>query len=264
VVGLLVAYKIPYSIDTQDSAERLKAERSARFEADLGQINQLVAGVLGEEGPDHVVEKRAAARAVAEYALQGRVYTPATSVLFHYIEKEVDPKTHCYLHAAIDRGLNVKPPALGAGARSEEGAELDESSWATLKATERARLAALTKSTDAIDCSAITETPLQSTPVQARVSEFRQYLDVDCERVNQNTLTVPIDSALSSQFKVQSAVAGIEDTSNLKGSSATIKGTDSNSATVTYSIVGLDRQLFGNCPGGGHGTLVVRFQLVPK
>src|ERR1017187_2300097 len=95
--GLWIGYKIPLSLNDQDSAERLKAERSARFEADLGQINQLVAGSLGEEGPEHVTEKQAAARAVAEYAQQGRVYPPATSILFHYMEKEPDPKTHCYL-----------------------------------------------------------------------------------------------------------------------------------------------------------------------
>src|ERR1700682_3301129 len=118
VAGLWIAYEIPISLNGQDSAERLKSERSARFEADLSQINQLIAGVLGEEGSEHIEPRRAAARAALEYAQQGRVYTPATSILFHYMEKESDPKAHCYLHAAIDRGLNVKPPSLGAGARS--------------------------------------------------------------------------------------------------------------------------------------------------
>jgi hypothetical protein len=264
IVGLWIAYKIPLSLNDQDSAERLKGERSARFEADLGQVNQLVAGVLGEEGSEHIAAKRAAARAASEYAQQGRVYTPATSILFHYLEKEADPKTHCYLYGAIDRGLTVKPPALGAGARSEEGAALDESGWATLVTVERSRLVALKRSTDTADCSAIAEPVPVISPPQPRTSEFRQYLDVDCSRVNSNSLRVAIDSGLSTQFKVQSATATIQDSSNLKEVRANVLRTDPDAAFVEYSISGLDRQVFGNCPGGGHGTLVVTFQLVPK
>jgi hypothetical protein len=264
IAGLWIAYKIPLSLNDQDSAERLKGERSARFEADLGQINQLVAGVLGEDGSEHIAAKRAAARAISEYAQQGRVYTPATSILFHYMEKEADAKTHCYLHAAIDRGLAVKPPALGAGARSEEGVALDEAGWSMLITVERSRLVALTRTTDTADCSAIAEAAPEAPPPQPRISDFRQYLDVDCSRVNSNSLRIAIDSSLSSQFKVQSATATIQDSSNLKEARANVVQTDPDAAIVSYSIEGLDRQLFGNCPGGGHGTLVVRFQLVPK
>lgn len=265
VAGLWIAYKIPLSLNDQDSAERLKAERSARFEADLGQINQLVAGVLGEESPEHIEARRAAARAALEYAQQGRVYTPATSILFHYMETEKDAKTHCYLHAAIDRGLNVKPPALGMGARSEEGASLDEKGWSTLITVERARLAALQRPTDIGDCTAVAEAAPIATAEQPKTSDFSQYLDVDCQRVNSNpALWVPLDSSLSAKFKVQSAAAVVQDSSNLKEAHAGVVETRPDGAVVQYSLVGLDRQLFGNCPGGGHGTLVVRFQLVPK
>lgn len=75
---------------------------------------------------------------------------------------------------------------------------------------------------------------------------------------------MPIDSNLSAQFKVQSATATIQDSSNLKEVRADVVRTEPDAAVVQYSIAGLDRQVFGNCPGGGHGTLVVRFQLVPK
>jgi hypothetical protein len=265
MVGLWIGYKIPLSLNEQDSAERLKAERSARFEADLGQINQLVSGVLGEDGAEHVVGKRAAARAVSEYAQQGRVYTPGTSILFHYLEKEGDPKTHCYLRGAIDRGLTVKPPALGAGARSVDGGVLDENGWATTITVERARLVALSRPTDTGDCSAITEIGHEISPAQPKISEFRQYMDVDCGRVNANPeLRVAIDSGLAAQFKVQSATAAIQDSSNLKEVHADVLRTEPDAAFVKYAITGLDRQFLGNCPGGGHGTLVVRFQLAPK
>src|SRR5262249_23939307 len=152
------------------------------------------------------VPKRAAARAIAEYAQQGRIYAPSTSILLRYLEEENDPKTHCYLHAAIDRGLNVKPPALGAGARSGEGTSLDQETWATLITTERARLKADTTPTDIAECSAIVEPtrpPAPAVQLQPRVSEWRQYLDVDCARTNANPgLFVPIDSALSAQYNV--------------------------------------------------------------
>jgi hypothetical protein len=265
IVGLWIAYEIPKALNDQDSAERLKAERTSRFEADIGQINQLLAGVLGEENQEHVVAKRAAARAISDYAQQGRVYTPATSILFHYLEKETDANTHCYLHAAIDRGLNTKPPALGVGARTADGTPLDQENWSTTITTERARLQALLLKTDTADCSATSIVESTKTSLLPRASTYRQYLDVDCERVNSSSsLRVPIDSTLAAQFKVESATAEIQDTSNLKRATAKVIGVDPSSAIIEFAIAGLDRRLFGNCPGGGHGTLVVQFQLVPK
>jgi hypothetical protein len=265
LVGLWIAYEIPKSLNDQDSAERLKAERTARFESDLGQINQLVAGALGEDGQEHVVAKRAAARAISDYSQQGRVYAPATSILFHYLERENDPRTHCYLHAAIDRGLNTKPPALGVGARSVDGTSLNEESWGTTITVERARLQSLLMVTDTADCATASTPEAVAPALQGRASVYRQYLDVDCQRVNSNgNLRVPIDSTLAAQFKIASASAQIQDASNLKEATASVVRSETDSAIIQYSIVGLDRQLFGNCPGGGHGTLVVQFQLVPK
>lgn len=87
LIGVFIAYQIPISLNQRDSADRLSAERTSRSEADVAQVNQLLAGVLGEESDEHVNSKRAAARAIAEYAQQGRVYTPATSILFHYLER---------------------------------------------------------------------------------------------------------------------------------------------------------------------------------
>jgi|HubBroStandDraft_6_1064221.scaffolds.fasta_scaffold35516_3 hypothetical protein len=97
------------------------------------------------------------------------------------------------------------------------------------------------------------------------MSEFRQYLDVDCQRTNSNPgLFVPIDSGLSAQYTVQAATATIDDAANIKDVQVKVLSVQPNGATVQYGFNGLDRQLFGNCPGGGHGTLVVRFQLIPK
>jgi hypothetical protein len=267
IVGLWIAYQIPISLNKQDSAERLKEERTARFEADISQVNQVIAGSLGEEtnqaASDGVLAKRSAARALSDYASQGRVYAPATSILLHYLEREGDPKTHCYLRLAIDRGLNNKPPALGVGARAADGTALDESNWTTTTTTERARLQALLMKSDTADCLIIPSA--EGATVAARTSAYRQYLDVDCARTNENNLHIPIDTTLMGQYKVSSATAAIQDTSNLKsGSGANVTAVQPDGVDVQYVIVGLDRQAFGNCPGGGHGTLVVQFQLVPK
>jgi len=82
IVGLYIGYKIPIALNEQDSQERLKSERTGRFEADVGLVNQLVSGPLGEEGAENIRAKRAAARAISEYAQQGRVYTPhATAIM---------------------------------------------------------------------------------------------------------------------------------------------------------------------------------------
>lgn len=269
IVGLYIAYKIPVALNEQDSQERLKSERTGRFEADVGLVNQLVAGALGEEGAENLRAKRAAARAVAEYAQQGRVYAPATSILLHYLEHETDIKTHCYLEAAIDRGLTIKPPAIGAGARAGNGADLDENNWKTLITVERARWHSLRHETDAANCLTIIEpTPGPVPPVtvtQPKTSEYRQYLDVDCGQQNsQGGVFVQIDTNLRAQFEVDAATASIQDTSNLKAAQARVQEKRTDGAVVQYIIVGLDRQLFGNCPGGGHGTLVVQFQLKTK
>lgn len=233
-------------------------------------VNQLVSGPLGEEGAENIRAKRAAARAISEYAQQGRVYTPATSILLHYLERENDPKTHCYLEAAIDRGLTIKPPAIGAGARAGDGADLDENNWKTLITVERARWQALRRESDAANYLTLSE-PTQPGPVpptpQPKSSEYRQYLDVDCGSQNSASgVFAQIDTNLRSQFEVDTATAtaSIQDTSNLKATQAVIQAKKPDGVLVQYMIVGLDRQLFGNCPGGGHGTLVVQFQLKPK
>jgi hypothetical protein len=164
---------------------------------------------MGEDRSEHAGAKRAAARAIAEYSQQGRVYAQATSILFHYLERELDPRTHCYLHAAIDRGLAVRPPALAAGARVGDGMLVDQPTWEALIPTEKARLKADTRSTDTADC-ATTPGPLPA--LQPRTSEYRQYLDVDCGRENVSRPSrIPVDSGLAAQYRVISATAVIQE-----------------------------------------------------
>jgi hypothetical protein len=266
IIGLWIAYQIPISLNRQDSAERVNAEKTARFEADTGLVNQTIGGALGEELDQEtryrVTAKRSAARALSDYAQQGRIYPPSTSILLHYLEREDDPETHCFLRLAVDRGLNVKPPAVGVGARTAEGSELNDSTWSKTVATERARLQALIKKSDQTDCLAA---QANSSPLpQPMATVYRQNFNVDCGGGNSNTLHVPLESTLSNDYTVQSARATIEDTSNLQSANAQVVSQQADGVDVQYSYRGLNRELFGNCPGGGHGTLVVQFQLSPK
>ena len=78
--------------------------------------------------------------------------------------------------------------------------------------------------------------------------------------MNTNTLQVPLPTNLKPGQKLDRAEASLVDTSNLKaGSSAEVLAQSANGAIIKYTLIGLDRQLLGNCPGGGHGTVVTSF-----
>jgi hypothetical protein len=78
------------------------------------------------------------------------------------------------------------------------------------------------------------------------------YTMVDCNRsmTRQVTYTAPVGAT------IDSVMAAWENTDGLAGESANASH-DSNIASASGSIVGRDRTFFGNCPGGGHGELVL-------
>jgi pimeloyl-ACP methyl ester carboxylesterase len=90
--------------------------------------------------------------------------------------------------------------------------------------------------------------------------DYRQYLQVDCERTTSEIdHRVPFD--LNPYFKQElvDTTAALVDTDNIKDvnpNPPTVKQIDSRTVLVTYGFNGEDKNL-GNCPGGGHATLVV-------
>ena len=52
---------------------------------------------------------------------------------------------------------------------------------------------------------------------------------------------------------------------NIKGATGpTVAGAPASVVSVTYGFNGLDRNVFGDCPGGGHATVVVTFSVSRK
>jgi hypothetical protein len=87
---------------------------------------------------------------------------------------------------------------------------------------------------------------------------------VGCGQINSGILDVPVPTTLQEAQKVQSVSASLVNTDNLKTQSVAVVQFDNTGAKVKYLLEGLDRQIFGNCPGGGHGTIVTNFVIGPR
>jgi len=90
-------------------------------------------------------------------------------------------------------------------------------------------------------------------------------LQVDCNRTNSARLqaAIPLDPNFSEV--VQSVSARLENTNNIKDvTGPKIEGPIGPSVVVSYGFNGLDRNFVGNCPGGGHATVVVDFAVHRK
>lgn len=93
---------------------------------------------------------------------------------------------------------------------------------------------------------------------------WQLYQDVGCEesRSADVTATTNLDPAYKEQvLQVQAQFVNI---SNLSGYKADVVNFSGNSALVHTNITGLPRAALGNCPGGGHATLLVTFSILQQ
>ncbi len=91
---------------------------------------------------------------------------------------------------------------------------------------------------------------------------WQLYQDVGCEqsRSADETATTNLDPAYKEQIlQVQAQFVNI---SNLSGYKADVVNFSGDSALVHTNITGLPRTALGNCPGGGHATLLVTFSIL--
>ena len=105
--------------------------------------------------------------------------------------------------------------------------------------------------------------PPLATRVETITKEWRSPgLNVDCNRTNSGRVQagVSLDSSLNE--KVIGATAHYEQTDKVKDlTGPTVEGVPGPTAIINYGFNGLDRNIVGDCPGGGHATIVVTFQV---
>lgn len=80
------------------------------------------------------------------------------------------------------------------------------------------------------------------------------YLEVNC--LEQKSDTIQIRVPLKAEEELVSAAATFEQMDNLRAQEVKVIGTQGNTVTVRYTLVGSSVALFG-CKGGGHATLRV-------
>jgi pimeloyl-ACP methyl ester carboxylesterase len=108
--------------------------------------------------------------------------------------------------------------------------------------------------------NAYRENPVRSVAVEQR--EWKSYQQVDCERTNSNHALLAsvtlnpayletVDGTVTARFD------GID---HIQGQAIKVVSQSGNTATIDYGFNGADRS-FGNCPGGGHATIVVTFPI---
>ena len=90
-------------------------------------------------------------------------------------------------------------------------------------------------------------------------------LSVDCNRTNAGTLQASVALDPKYEEKVIAVTAKFTDTDNIKNPTGpTVSGGPAGVVSVTYGFNGQDRDFAGNCPGGGHATVVVTFTIARK
>lgn len=106
--------------------------------------------------------------------------------------------------------------------------------------------------------SAYVDNPVRQETVETRLWNSPQ--NVDCERTNANSAliaSVALDPANRESVDGKVAVS-LDSPNNIKSSGIGLISQSGNTATISYCITGLDKQMF-NCPGGGHATVVAAF-----
>jgi pimeloyl-ACP methyl ester carboxylesterase len=90
-------------------------------------------------------------------------------------------------------------------------------------------------------------------------------LNVDCNRTNSGTLQAAISLDPKLEEKVVSVTARFTNTDKIQGSSGpTVVDGPASAVSVKYGFNGLDKNMFGDCAGGGHAFVVVTFTISQK
>jgi hypothetical protein len=294
VIGAIVIPLMLYMIDCNGkSADELlvrkqidiqqQSKNESAAEADNHQAIELLANLSTHTGSTDLQARRAMAQAVLGYANQGRLYHPSTAVAADYLRLECDEAAYQLLSQAVARALlqtpkNANIPSCEDKAAKDETlaacaarrtnalkavADDQGDDRARLKQAELDRVKMCPGSTPEMSAAAADMVSQYTGPGQRT---FRQYLDVGCAQTNQGSLNIPLSDEESQTLKIDKVLKPhFEGASNLNWTDANAwVDADGDQLGASYALRGLDRQTMGNCPGGGHGTLVVEYTLVPR
>ncbi len=237
--------------DSQDLARRQNGA-----ENDLHQAYALLAELQLRRGAGHEAERKAIAEVVEQYAMDGRLYEPASHIFIKVISTECDQGTFEHLKNAMSVSANVF--------RRDAITNDEMNKDATERAQTQLKMLAAAKARD-ITC----KPPQQTNPplVAKQIDVPMGYFDVGCGEPRNESRSILLSTLVPIGYKAVNPAADFKDTSNVKQAtaSAEIQG---EQILVKSTLVGIDYQTFAfgmrNCPGGGHGTLVLHLTLEPS
>jgi hypothetical protein len=293
VIGAIVIPLLLYMIDcnSKNAGDHLVQQqielqqlsmKQSTAESDNHQALTLVADMGTRIGDQQLAQRQAIAQAILEYAMQGRLYHPSTAVIVDYMKRECDATTYGLLNQAVEEAFRHIPKNAPIPSCDEK--DKDSKIASGCRKVKAAALAQVQSDTDA-DKNLLSDAEAERSricaqkpaAVQSAASmlsqyvapgprQFRQYMDVGCAETNQGTLPILLSAQERNTLRVASvAKPHFEGISNLNWEDANAKPDgNGDSIAVTYAIRGLDRQFLGNCPGGGHATLVVDYQLASR
>lgn len=290
VIGAIVIPLLLYMIDCNSKSagdnlvqQQLDLQQLSMKQSAADADNHQALGLLADMGTRSGDERRAIALAMLEYSMQGRLYHPSTAVVVDYLKRECDATTYGLLTQAVQEAFRHIPKNAPTPSCDEE----DKDSKAAKNCQQKKKEAQSRVDGDTnLDKNLLAEAQRAHPSVCAQTSTtsqaaaniliqysgpgprtFRQYLDVGCAETNQGRLVIRLSEEEQKILRIASVKKpDFEGVSNLNWDNAEqpIVAPDGNSISLPYAIRGLDRQYLGNCPGGGHATLVVVYQLASR
>jgi hypothetical protein len=257
---LLLALFI-HRLDFRDRQQDRESQELARLQSvsenDIHQAFVLLAAFESQRGSTSAIERRGIAEIIEEYESDGRLYEPATHIFLRPLRTECDDATFQILVGAIRRASNVRRPNATTNADREGDTE--------------ARARTGTELLDAIHernqaCTTPSH-PQRITPMAAdkTLDISLGSFNVSCNEHRSDHVDVLLGTVVPSGYALSApAKATFNDTSNVRAASASADRSG-DTVVVSYSLDGLGPEFFAgqvaNCPGGGHGALVLHLEL---
>lgn len=237
--------------DSQDLGRRQNGA-----ENDLHQAYALLADLQLQRGNGHEAERRAISEVIEQYAMDGRLYEPAAHIFIPAVSTECDPPTFGHLRNAIATTANVRRR----DAITDDERNADE----TVRHQTQEKLLAAVR---ARETSCNTHPEAQTSVGGRQLDVPLGYFDVGCGQPRTEQRSIPLSSVVPLGYRITGTpLANFKDVSNVKQATANAV-VQNDQIVVAATLEGIDFQSFAfgikNCPGGGHGTLILHITVEP-